>query len=224
MNTLIAILKQFCLGFFSMTHLQTWTYVMSYDKHAWQETMTIQRDQDVTLLMIVTDSQVDFVIDHEQGAKSDIMVIYAGYADAKIESRFRSELNADDTTSEVTLLSLLGDKADVHVDGTVLLSKHHKNMSWHLHEHNVIVGKGIKIKTLPMLDVHSSQVSASHGCKIDMVDEKKLFYMTAKGIPQAQAHGLIVSWHIQALFDKVWEHPDLVGKKDHLLSLIGLWA
>lgn len=209
------------------TVLQTWTYVFTYHKATDNIVFTIWEKQNVNILMIVTDSQIDFSFCHKEWSTSDISIIYAWYPNTKIKSMVRSELNEDNTTSDVILLSLLWNKSDMHVDGTILLSKDKKNMTWHLHEHNVIVGKGIKIKTLPMLDVHSSQVSASHGCKIDTVDEKKLFYMSSKGIPKEQAHGLIVSWHIQTLFDKVadasWEHPDLVGKKDHLLDLIWLW-
>lgn len=55
-----------------------------------------------------------------------------------------------------------------------------------------MLGKKVKIKTLPMLDVRSSDVSASHGAKIDRLDESKLFYMMAKGLDQKTAQKLIV--------------------------------
>ena len=43
-----------------------------------------------------------------------------------------------------------------------------------------------------MLDVRSSDVNASHGAKIDRLDENKLFYMMAKGLDQKQSQQLIV--------------------------------
>lgn len=66
-------------------------------------------------------------------------------------------------------------------------------MAGHLLEENIVLGKKIKIKTLPMLDVRSSDVNASHGAKIDRLDENKLFYMMAKGLDQKQSQMLIVT-------------------------------
>ena len=54
-----------------------------------------------------------------------------------------------------------------------------------------------------MLDVRSSDVSASHGAKIDRLDESKLFYMMAKGLDQKQAQKLIVEWYIQRACEAV---------------------
>jgi Fe-S cluster assembly scaffold protein SufB len=44
-----------------------------------------------------------------------------------------------------------------------------------------------------MLDVRSSDVSASHGARIERLDEKKLFYMKSRGIDSTQAKELIIS-------------------------------
>ena len=54
-----------------------------------------------------------------------------------------------------------------------------------------------------MLDVRSSDVSASHGARIDRLDEGKLFYMMAKGLDKTQAQGLIVNGYIAHLFDSL---------------------
>lgn len=59
-----------------------------------------------------------------------------------------------------------------------------------------------------MLDVRSSDVSASHGAKIDRLDENKLFYMMSKGIDQKQAQKLIVSGYIQRACDSISEMED----------------
>ena len=50
----------------------------------------------------------------------------------------------------------------------------------YLAEENMLLGHKIQVKTLPMLDVRSSDVKASHGATIDRLDEQKLFYLTAK--------------------------------------------
>ncbi|MBP7848546.1 SufD family Fe-S cluster assembly protein [Patescibacteria group bacterium] len=47
-------------------------------------------------------------------------------------------------------------------------------------EETILLGEDIQIRTLPMLDVQSSDVKASHGATIQRLDEEKLFYLTSK--------------------------------------------
>jgi Fe-S cluster assembly scaffold protein SufB len=49
-----------------------------------------------------------------------------------------------------------------------------------LAEENLLLGKKIQIKALPMLDVRSNDVKASHGSTISRLDDQKIFYLTAK--------------------------------------------
>lgn len=100
-------------------------------------------------------------------------------------------------------MSFLGDNADCQIDGGVNIAKDTKGTSGHLLEENIVLGKKVKIKTLPMLDVRSSDVSASHGAKIDRLDETKLFYMMAKGLDQKQAQKLIVQGYIERAWEQV---------------------
>lgn len=65
-----------------------------------------------------------------------------------------------------------------------------------------------------MLDVHSSDVSASHGAKIDRLDENKLFYMMAKGIDQSQSQRLIVQGYLENIFTHS-QSTDLSVEEDH---------
>lgn len=52
-----------------------------------------------------------------------------------------------------------------------------------------------------MLDVHSNDVSAGHGCRIERLDDKKLFYLQSKGIPHTHAQQLMIEGYINTLFD-----------------------
>jgi Fe-S cluster assembly scaffold protein SufB len=47
-------------------------------------------------------------------------------------------------------------------------------------EQNIILGKNIKLTTLPKLNVASHNVTAAHGANIDMLDQQKLFYMMSR--------------------------------------------
>jgi Fe-S cluster assembly scaffold protein SufB len=54
-----------------------------------------------------------------------------------------------------------------------------------------------------MLDVHSNDVSASHGCKIERLDDKKLFYAMSRGLTREQSVALFVDAYIGRLFGDI---------------------
>jgi Fe-S cluster assembly scaffold protein SufB len=47
-------------------------------------------------------------------------------------------------------------------------------------EENIIFGQHISVASLPSLSVASHDVQASHGAKIEKINQEKLFYMQAK--------------------------------------------
>ncbi|MBP7841354.1 SufD family Fe-S cluster assembly protein [Patescibacteria group bacterium] len=47
-------------------------------------------------------------------------------------------------------------------------------------QENLLLGKQLTLKSKPQLDVHSHDVSASHGARFESFDANKIFYMTAK--------------------------------------------
>lgn len=49
---------------------------------------------------------------------------------------------------------------------------------------------------------------ASHGARIESIDDKKLFYMMSKGISKADARRLMIEGLVGALFDHVCESDE----------------
>ena len=95
------------------------------------------------------------------------------------------------------MLSLLGDNAKATVNGGVGIDPAIIQAEWYLSEENLLLGKKISLKTLPMLDVRSNDVKASHGAKIERLDPQKLFYLTAKWLPIADAEQLMITSYVQ---------------------------
>ncbi|MBR2157955.1 SufD family Fe-S cluster assembly protein [bacterium] len=47
-------------------------------------------------------------------------------------------------------------------------------------EESILLSKNVNIKSLPVLDIHSKNIQASHGAKIYRLDDDKLFYLESK--------------------------------------------
>ncbi len=138
-----------------------------------------------------------------------------------IKLRAHAHLMHDQSTADLHLVSLLQDGSVCEVDGWVDLHEWCAHISGHLLEENIILWSDIQIKTLPMLDVRSSDVSASHGCRIQQLDPQKLFYMRSKGLSKSQAEELMIRWYVEQVFaDISGDEVEMIQKEsiDYLLS------
>lgn len=61
-----------------------------------------------------------------------------------------------------------------------------------LTEHNLLLSAGSKIDAVPGLEIGHHDVKAGHAAYMERVDEEKLFYAAARGIPEQEAMELIV--------------------------------
>ncbi len=154
------------------------------------------------LVILQEDAQIDFDI-HCDGvwSKATIKILCIGQADHRIASNIITSLDANQASADVYILSLLKDWSDLNVHGSIILSPDVAKVSWHLLEENIILGEKIKIRTAPILDVRSSDVSASHGCRVERLDPKRLFYMQSRGLTPSESQSLILDGYLNAMFE-----------------------
>lgn len=169
------------------------------------ETKTITVSEWVSfeyLVILQENAQIDFTI-HCTGEHSQatIKVLCIGQTDYHIKSNIITSLDANHAQADVYILSLLNDGSDLNVHGNIILSPGVSKVSWHLLEENIILGEKIKIRTAPILDVRSSDVSASHGCRVERLDPKRLFYMQSRGLTQSESQSLILDGYLNTMFE-----------------------
>lgn len=154
------------------------------------------------LVILQDDAQIDFDI-HCDGvwSKAMIKILCIGQSGHHIVSNIITSLNANHAAADVYILSLLKDGSDLNVHGNITLSPDVAKVSWHLLEENIILGEKIKIRTAPILDVRSSDVSASHWCRVERLDPKRLFYMQSRGLTQSESQSLILDGYLNSMFE-----------------------
>jgi Fe-S cluster assembly scaffold protein SufB len=138
-----------------------------------------------------------------QGSDATVYVyaLLLGKVWSPLKVVIQADLQHDRTTAHLHLVSFLPDGAQVQLDGGVAIHPNVSKGSGHLLEENIILGEWVQIKTLPMLDVRSNDVSASHGARIEKLDAKKLFYAQSRGLTEEQAKWLLVHGYIRQCFD-----------------------
>lgn len=151
--------------------------------------------------MILRDNaHININIDGKLNSQSTIKVLCLGQEGYQITSNITTSLTENNAQADVYILSLLKNKSDLNVHGSIILAPDVAKVSGHLSEENLILGDKVKIRTAPILDVRSSDVSASHGCKIERLDPKRLFYMQSRGLSQIESQSLILDGYLNNLF------------------------
>ena len=57
---------------------------------------------------------------------------------------------------------------------------------------NILIGDKATINAKPQLEIFADDVKCSHGCTIGQLDDRAMFYMQSRGIPQKEAKALLM--------------------------------
>lgn len=94
-------------------------------------------------------------------------------------------------------------------DGAVFTEAYQNNR-------NLLAARGAKMHTQPQLEIYCDEVKCSHGATTGQLDDRALFYMQARGIPEAEARTMLM----QAFMMDVVESVRLEGLRDRLRYLV----
>lgn len=197
----------------SGTHSFDFSWI-SGEKH-----IIVETDSTVNLFFLLHDATIKLTVE-VVGEKSSVscsaIVVSANSIKSSID--FAVTLKASYTKADIYALSLLWDNAKAVVNGGVGIDQWLIQVEWYLAEENILLGDKIQIKTLPMLDVRSNDVKASHGATISRLDEQKLFYLTAKWLPKETAEQLMIQSYIQ----KALDHAQIQDENDIFTNIFTL--
>lgn len=133
------------------------------------------------------------------GAEIHCHVLVVAHQTSTPKLRLQGILAADETTIHVRIVTLLWEQGKADVDGGIVIKPDIIKASGHLLEENVLLGEKVQLHVIPKLDVHSNDVSASHGAKIHRLDPHKLFYLHAKWLDHETAKKTMLEGTIRDL-------------------------
>ena len=68
---------------------------------------------------------------------------------------------------------------------------------------NLVLSEDAVINTKPELRIFADDVRCTHGATIGQLEEEAIFYARSRGIPQAQARGLLIYAFAKELIDRI---------------------
>ncbi|NNK81999.1 MAG: Fe-S cluster assembly protein SufD [Flavobacteriaceae bacterium] len=87
---------------------------------------------------------------------------------------------------------IFGDNATGVFNGKVIVEKEAQKTNAFQANNNLLLNDKATINTKPQLEIFADDVKCSHGCTIGQLDEKALFYLKTRGIPEKEARALLM--------------------------------
>ncbi len=98
---------------------------------------------------------------------------------------------APDTRSSQTYRAIAGGGARASYDGKVIVAAGARGAASRQSSRNLLLATDAEIDTRPQLEIHTDDVTASHGATTGTLDTDMLFYLRSRGIDEATARGLL---------------------------------
>ncbi len=87
---------------------------------------------------------------------------------------------------------IFGDRSTGVFNGKIFVEKEAQKTDAFQQNNNILLSDKATINAKPQLEIFADDVKCSHGCTIGQLDDKAMFYMQSRGIPEKEAKALLM--------------------------------
>ena len=107
------------------------------------------------------------------------------------------------TTGKSLAKGVFKDESKSIFKGMIKIKENAKNASSYLASHGMLLSKTAKANAIPGLEIDTNDVKATHSASVSPIDEEKIFYMVARGIPETDAKRIIALGYFDPLIKSI---------------------
>jgi len=123
---------------------------------------------------------------------------------------------APNCTSDLLIKGCLKDRARSVYQGLIQVAEGAQRTDAYQANRNLLLSDQARADSIPGLEILANDVRCTHGATLGHVDPEQLYYLTARGLPRAEAQRLIV----EAFFEPVIERVPLESVRERLRAEI----
>ncbi len=126
-----------------------------------------------------------------EGAHADIDGVMFSDARNQLDTRLEVEHASAHCTSNETWRGLAAGQGAVSFNGRIHIHEDAQKTAAVLSNKNLLLSKRAQINTKPELEIYADDVTCAHGATIGQLDPDQLYYLQSRGIPRADALGML---------------------------------
>jgi len=150
------------------------------------------------------------------GARLDTRGVFMPHGRQHIDTQLAIRHQALDTASESVWRGVADQRGRGVFRGAILVAPGADGSDASLSNKNLLLSGQAEIDTKPELEIYADEVKAAHGATVGQLDERSLFYLRSRGIPQDEARTLLTAAFCRAVLDDL---PN-AALREHLAALL----
>lgn len=120
-----------------------------------------------------------------------------------IDNHLMIDHSVPNAKSEIFYKGILDNKSKAVFSGGVLVRKNAQKTVAKQTDKNLLLSKGARINTKPMLEIYADDVVCAHGATAGSIAAESLFYMQSRGIESDIARRLLISGFANQIIEKI---------------------
>ncbi|WP_426664705.1 Fe-S cluster assembly protein SufD [Rhodanobacter aciditrophus] len=135
------------------------------------------------------------------GARLDTRGVFMPHGRQHIDTQLAIRHQALNTASDSVWRGVADQRARGVFRGAILVAPGADGSDASLSNKNLLLSGQAEIDTKPELEIYADEVKAAHGATVGQLDERSLFYLRSRGIPQDEARALLTAAFCRAVLD-----------------------
>ncbi|MEE2689115.1 MAG: Fe-S cluster assembly protein SufD [Pseudomonadota bacterium] len=154
-----------------------------------------------------------------RGANCSLYGAYVGQGQQHIDTTTFVDHAVPECTSREVYKGALDHNARGVFQGKILVRKNAQKTDGHQLNKALLLSEGAEIDAKPELEIYADDVKCSHGATAGELDEEQLFYLRSRGVPEAEARGLLVTAFLEESLEVIREEDC----RDTFREIISNW-
>lgn len=137
------------------------------------------------------------------GARFNSRGVFALHGRQHVDTQLAIRHQALNTASESVWRGVANQRARGVFRGAIVVAEGADGSDASLSSKNLLLSGQAEIDTKPELEIYADEVKAAHGATVGQLDERALFYLRSRGIPQAEARALLTAAFCRAVLESM---------------------
>ena len=146
------------------------------------------------------DLEVDL---HGERAQANLYGLFMTDGKRHADNHLRVDHRAPHTISKENYRGILNDTARGVFNGKIIVHSGADGTDAQMSNRNLLLSERAEVDTKPELEIYTDDVKCAHGSTTGQLDRNALFYLQARGVPQAAARMMLVSAFAQEIITHI---------------------